>query len=406
MFTLIRLPGFALAAMLILIPSTFAQDTASTDADTSDVVPVEEIDVEVTIQGIDVPGISQDLRIVDFEALSIGRLTKYMLFLPEGYDAPENQGRRYPVLYLLHGFSQNYTVWPMMGVSQYLDLYTDLIIVMPDAGNSWYINWAESEGGELNNWEDFIIYDVIHNVDQTFRTVPSREGRAISGLSMGGYGALVLGLRHPDMFSSIASHSGALDYARTARKRIEAGEDPMRSTSPLPLGDPREENVPDLIAIPGFTKQHERYPNGVNFKTVEECDSYDPFFLAQNIPAKVLPHIYLDCGLQDGLIATNKEFALLLMNNDIPFTWGQSPGEHRPSYWGREVAQSLGTQYSVLQRNLRFLAQRQAAEMQRLMEEAANAEQGDEAVSEGHDDHNADEGDHQHKKRTIIIDPN
>jgi putative tributyrin esterase len=408
MYTSLRSRYLLLLTFLVAASTVYAQDAAPKPEPVADESPVEEIDVEVTIQGIDVPGIDRDLRIVDFEALSIGRLTKYMIFLPDGYDAPENAERAYPVLYLLHGFSQNYTVWPMMGVSQYLDTYNDLIVVMPDAGNSWYINWAESEGEELNNWEDFIIYDLVHNVDQTFRTVPAREGRAISGLSMGGYGALILGLRHPDMFCSIASHSGALDYARTARQKIEAGEDPSHSTAPQPLGDPREENVPDLIAIPGFTKQHERYPNGVNFETVEQCDGYDPFFLVENIPVKALPHIYLDCGLQDGLIATNKEFALLLMNEDIPFTWGQSPGEHRPSYWGREVAQSLGVQYAVIQRNLRFLAQRQAAEMQRLMEEAATAEQGDDSgASSEHEDHDGDAaaGDHQHKQRTVIIDP-
>jgi S-formylglutathione hydrolase FrmB len=359
-----------------------------------------ETEVEVIIQSIDVPGIEQDLRIAEFEALSIGRVTKYMIFVPDGYD--EQPDRRYPVLYLLHGFTQNYTVWPMMGVADYLNTYKDMIIVMPDVGNSWYINWSESFDDELNNWEDFIIYDLIHNVDQTFRTVPTREGRAISGLSMGGYGAVVLGLRHPDKFCSIASHSGALGYARNARISLEAGNEPVKTVAPAPSGDPREENVAPLIVIPNFTKQHERYPNAIAFNTVDECNQYDPFFLIDNIPAKLLPHIYLDCGQQDNLITINREFALKLMNMDIPFTFGQSPGEHRPSYWGREVAQSLGVQYSVVERNLRYLEYR-------LRQEAEQAAAAEASAAGGEHDHSQ----HDHSStqtppepdEVIIIDP-
>ena len=91
-----------------------------------------------------------------------------------------------------------------MGVPEYARAY-DLIVVMPDAGNSWYVNWAKSEDGQKNRWEDCLIKDLIGHVDATYRTVARREGRAINGLSMGGYGGLMLGLRHPDLFCSIGS---------------------------------------------------------------------------------------------------------------------------------------------------------------------------------------------------------
>lgn len=388
--------GLTICAWAMLLAPAWAQVTVSEGA-AAEEAP-EQIEIEVEVHSIEVPGITKDLRIVAFEALSIGHETKYMILLPDGYDDSE---QRYPVIYMLHGFSQNYTVWPMMGVSEYLDTYSDIIIVMPDVGNSWYINWAENDNDELNNWEDFIIYDLIHNVDQTFRTVPAREGRAISGLSMGGYGALNLGLRHPEMFCSIASHSGALGYARTAREGIEAGQTPPRSVSPPPEVNVKDTDVPELIAIPGFTRQHERYPNGVPFLTVEDCNQYDPFFLIQKIPEKLLPHIYLDCGMQDGLLSVSQEFAMLMMQNDIPFTYGQSPGEHRPSYWSREVAQSLGIQYSVMSRNVQYMQQKlqqQAKEALLSEVEAATKAAG------GGDEH---EG-HQHSPdnvRTVIIDP-
>ena len=92
----------------------------------------------------------------------------------------------------------------------------DLIVVMPDAGNSWYVNWAKSEDGQKNNWEDGMIKDLIGHVDASYRTIARREGRAINGLSMGGYGGLMLGLKHADMFCSVGSHSGAIAYAKQA----------------------------------------------------------------------------------------------------------------------------------------------------------------------------------------------
>ena len=72
------------------------------------------------------------------------------------------------------------------------------------------------KGDAENNWEDHIIEDVVSYVDDNFRTVPRREGRAISGLSMGGFGAFSLALRHPDMFVSMGSTSGAISHARAA----------------------------------------------------------------------------------------------------------------------------------------------------------------------------------------------
>ena len=136
--------GMALCAWALLFAPAWSQVTVS-EGTTAGEVP-EVIEIEVAVHSIEVPGITKDLRIVAFEALSIGRETKYMIFLPDGYDDSE---QRYPVLYMLHGFSQNYTVWPMMGVSEYLDTYNDVIIVMPDVGNSWYINWVESDNDEL-----------------------------------------------------------------------------------------------------------------------------------------------------------------------------------------------------------------------------------------------------------------
>jgi len=160
------------------------------------------------------------VKTVEFASESVGRKMKYNIVLPAKYEQTTD---RYPVLYLLHGFSSNYTAWARLGVPDYARSY-DLIIVMPDVGNSWYVNWAKSEGDQKNNWEDFIVKDLIGHVDSTYRTVAKREGRAINGLSMGGFGGLMLGLKHPDLFCSIGSHSGAIGYVKTLGDRLKDGK--------------------------------------------------------------------------------------------------------------------------------------------------------------------------------------
>jgi S-formylglutathione hydrolase FrmB len=284
------------------------------------------------------------VKTIEFEAKSVGRKMKYNIALPEKYEATQ---QRYPVLYLLHGFTSNYTAWARLGAPRAARAY-ELIVVMPDVGNSWYANWAESEDGQKNDWEDFIIKDLIGHVDSTFRTIANREGRAINGLSMGGYGGLMLGLRHPDMFCAIGSHSGAVAFAKGVADRLRAGSE----LSP-PGGNrtPSDKPNPD-IKIEGFSSQAERSPKGKLFATAEQADAYDPFKLVLAVPKDKLPHIYLDCGTDDRLIKSNVEFAKLLMENRIPFTFAESPGGHAGAYWSREIGHSMAVQHEILRRNL------------------------------------------------------
>jgi S-formylglutathione hydrolase FrmB len=254
------------------------------------------------------------VQTVEFFGESVGRKMKYNLVLPESY---ERSTERYPVLYLLHGLTSNYTAWARMGVPEYARRYP-LIVVMPDVGNSWYVNWAKSADDQKNRWEDFIIKDLIGHVDATYRTVAKREGRAINGLSMGGYGGLMLGLKHPDLFCSIGSHSGALSYARSFGERLQAGQGlPPARKQPSTTPDPR-------IGVAGFSSQAERTPKGQMFVTPEECAACDPFQLVLQVPREKLPHIYVDCGTEDRLIQGSHAFIKLLIENKIPFTYAQS----------------------------------------------------------------------------------
>jgi putative tributyrin esterase len=281
------------------------------------------------------------VKTVEFNSESVGRKMKYNIVLPAKYEQATD---RYPVLYLLHGYSGNYTNWSRMGVPDYARAY-DLIVVMPDGGNSWYVNWAKSEEGQKNNWEDAIIKDLIGHVDATYRTIAKREGRAINGLSMGGYGGLLLGLKHPDMFCSVGSHSGAIALAKTAAERLKAGTEPKKGKTPSSTVDPK-------IGIEGFSSQAERSPKGQIFSDADNASANDPFQLVLAIPRDKLPHIYIDCGTEDGLIKSNIEFVKLLMEKQIPFTYAQSGGGHNAPYWTREVGHSMAVQFAIMERSL------------------------------------------------------
>jgi putative tributyrin esterase len=288
------------------------------------------------------PAQAPAVKTVEFDSPSVGRKMKYNIVLPAQYDESTD---RYPVLYLLHGLTGNYTNWAHMGVPAYARNYK-LIVVMPDGGNSWYVNWAKSNEGQKNAWEDAITKDLVGHVDGNYRTVATRAGRAINGLSMGGYGGLTLGLRHPDMFCSIGTQSGAIAYARSAAQRLKSGNTTQRQARQTST-EPNK-----AIGIEGFNSQAERSPKGTMFLTAEEASAYDPFQLVLKVPQAQLPHICIDCGTEDGLLAANQEFMKLLMEHKIPFTYAQSPGRHAGDYWAREVGEAMAVQFVMLQRNM------------------------------------------------------
>lgn len=290
------------------------------------------------------PAIAQDapdVKTVEFDAPSVGRKMKCNVVLPKGYESSPD--KRYPVLYLLHGYTSNYLDWARLGAGKAAAPF-DLIVVMADGGNSWYVNWAKSEGDAKNAWEDCLVKDLVGHIDTTYRTVASREGRAINGLSMGGYGAMTVGLRNPDKFASVGSHSGALGFARSIGKKIRAGEDLKQGQRKLP------DNANEAIGMPDFDSQLERTPKGDLFETAEQADEHDPFVLVTKVPADKMPHLYIDCGTEDFLYNDNREFARLLLDKKIPFTYAESPGGHTPPYWAREIYQSVALQYLALTR--------------------------------------------------------
>ena len=136
--------------------------------------------------------------------------TRVRVLLPTGY--ADARRRRYPVLYLLHGAGDDAGAWTRSGDAEQLTAGKPLIVVMPDGGRGgWYTNWYRGGRGGPPAWETYHVDQLLRLVDRRFRTVAARRGRAIAGLSMGGFGALSYAARHPDRFAAAASFSGGVD---------------------------------------------------------------------------------------------------------------------------------------------------------------------------------------------------
>ncbi|HIZ99591.1 MAG TPA: esterase family protein [Candidatus Janibacter merdipullorum] len=152
------------------------------------------------------------LRYYKFRTAAIGGLTPGVnVLLPDGY---ETSGKRYPVMYLLHGGVQNFTKFHLEDDIIGATAHKDLIVVMPDGGIAgWYSNPVSSQVGK-RDWETFHISQLIPWIDANFRTYAEYNGRAVSGFSMGGFGALKYAAKYYGHFASVSSHSGPASLRR------------------------------------------------------------------------------------------------------------------------------------------------------------------------------------------------
>ncbi len=229
-----------------------------------------------------------------FHSEALGRTMRYRVFVPGGAGP-------HPVVYLLHGHGGDEGNWfDHSGVVAEAQRH-GLAVVTPDGGNSWYVNSA------TERWEDYIAHDLAREVEGRFPVARAREGRAIAGLSMGGYGAVKIALRYPGRFVFAASTSGAFDTTRATSVFSPRGT---------------SSNVLEVFGPPGSVVRRE---NDVYRMAAEVSDP------------SVLPYLRIDCGTDDPWFGINEEMAAALYARGIAHDFIASPGHHNWPYWNRSI---------------------------------------------------------------------
>jgi S-formylglutathione hydrolase FrmB len=282
------------------------------------------------------------------EALGVEKVV--VVYLPRGYDA--QPARRWPVFYYLHGLGGNETNWVEGGKlgAAADELGLAAIVVMPDGDDGFYVDSPAKidydrcmkDGTGLfvqatqprdttcvraRRYESYITKDLVGWADTRYRTIASRDGRAIAGLSMGGFGAMALALRHPDMFAAAASHSGAIA---------------LLFGGPRPFAPGKSTQLTDVSGWGNAVG-----PIGVWIQSLLGSDianwrAHDVVALAGNMPSGKVA-LYFDCGSEDEFaLHDNVQFVHeALTARGIAHEYYLGPGKHDFAFWSARVPHSL-----------------------------------------------------------------
>ncbi len=220
---------------------------------------------------------------------------KAVVITPDGY----TKTKHFPVVYLLHGYSGNYADWitKAPSITQYSDQY-GVIIVCPDGDyNSWYF---DSPLDSTRRYETYVSGELVSWIDSAYATVKGPRGRGITGLSMGGHGALFLAFRHQDVFGVAGSMSGGVDLR------------------PFPASW-------DIAKTLG---------NYADFPL--QWQNYSVISLIHLVQDKSYPFLF-DCGTEDFFYPVNKKLHEKLLEHQIPHDFISRPGGHTWNYWNNSV---------------------------------------------------------------------
>ena len=232
-------------------------------------------------------------RNMQFFSGSLNKDMPYFVYLPPGY---EEENRRYPVLYLLHGNSGSYEEWAAYGLIDRADRMIvakeilPLIIVLPQGDFSYWMNLVDGPA-----YGDYLTRDLVRHINATYRVLPGREHRAIGGLSMGGTGALVAAFRFPQIYGVVGAHSPSLPEEGT---RDFLGEGP-------------------------------------------EYEQRDPISLADQAERLHTLWIWIDVGNEDAWLPRVEELSETLSQRSIDHQLHVPPGDHYGGYWSRMVTEYL-----------------------------------------------------------------
>lgn len=269
-------------------------------------------------------GVQQDIergKVIEGLSISSKILQKpvnYSVYLPPDY---EKSDRSYPIVYLLHGYTDNETAWVQFGeVNRYADeaihngQIPPMVIAMPDAGVSWYANNFDGKVA----YEDFFIKEFIPHIESGLRVRSEKQYRGLSGLSMGGYGSLLYALKHPDLFAATAPLSAAIYTEDQVLKAPQVRWDKIEG----PV-----------------------YGEGLNGKgrITPHWKSNNPFHIIEALETDSLKKVkyYFDCGDDDFLYKGNALLHIKLRDKKVPHEYRVRDGEHNWTYWRTGITDAL-----------------------------------------------------------------
>jgi S-formylglutathione hydrolase FrmB len=217
--------------------------------------------------------------------------------------APAASETPLPVLYLLHGYAGSYAQWP--GLAPQLKDKADelqIIIVCPDGGfNSWYF---DSPVDPSIRYETFISGELVSYIDAHYKTLSDRQHRAISGLSMGGHGALYLAIRHQDLYGAAGAISGGVDFR------------------PFPDNWDLKKDLGD------FNTHKDNWDNNTVIHAVDALKNGDLTLI-------------FDCGVDDFFLPVNRSLHQKLLDRKIDHDYTERPGAHNNTYWKNSIDYQL-----------------------------------------------------------------
>lgn len=252
------------------------------------------------------------------ESKILKKTVEYSIYLPYDYEA---SSRSYPVLYLLHGYTDDETGWTQFGeVKKIADSMvgdvnvTDMIIAMPDAGIDWYVNSYDGK----TKYEDFFIEEFIPFIEKEYRARGKKRYRAVAGLSMGGHGTLVYGLKHPELFAAACPLSASVwtrDYV---------------------LNVPTADFDKYFGFIFGSGKEGEE-------RLTNHLKENNALFILETADVEPIKSVrwYIDCGDDDFLIKGNMELHAAMLDKGIPHEFRVRDGAHNWTYWRTSLPEVL-----------------------------------------------------------------
>ncbi|MEA2709951.1 MAG: putative tributyrin esterase [Phycisphaerales bacterium] len=237
---------------------------------------------------------------------TIGKQVGAYVIVPDAGEPP------FATFYLLHGLSDDYTIWlRRTSIERYAQQYP-MIIVMPDGYRGFYTN---NDAGPA--YATYVAEELVAAVERTFPAKRSRASRGVGGLSMGGYGALRLALGYPQVFASATSHSGAVLHGSRDQPRKGGSFTPAEFQRVFGANPTGTEH--DVLAL------------------AQRCKSHD-----------VLPKIRIDCGTEDELVADNRDLHAKLDTLSVPHEYAEFSGGHNWEYWDVHVQEALAFHHKHL----------------------------------------------------------